>query len=329
METINWGIIGCGKVCEKKSGPAFYKINHSALTAVMRRDAAKAEDFAKRHGVPKYYTDAEQLINDPDINAIYVATPPYLHKKYAIMAMEAGKPVYVEKPMAMNYEECKEMITVSEKTGQKLFTAFYRRGLPYFLKVKSLLEEKAIGNILSVNVVYYEAPKETDAFPDKRTWHLTKEIAGDGYFYDLAPHTLDILDYLLGEITDATGYIQNLGHLYEVTDTVSAIFRFKSGAIGTGQWCFVTPKEAEQDSIEIIGDKGKICLSTFAFTPIQLISETKTELYEIAPPEHIQQPLIQTIVNELRGIGTCPSTGISGSRTSRVMDWIMKGTIYQ
>lgn len=290
----------------------------------MRRDAAKAEDFAKRHGVPKYYTDAEQLINDPDINAIYVATPPYLHKKYAIMAMEAGKPVYVEKPMAMNYEECKEMITVSEKTGQKLFTAFYRRGLPYFLKVKSLLEEKAIGNILSVNVVYYEAPKETDAFPDKRTWHLTKEIAGDGYFYDLAPHTLDILDYLLGEITDATGYIQNLGHLYEVTDTVSAIFRFKSGAIGTGQWCFVTPKEAEQDSIEIIGDKGKICLSTFAFTPIQLISETKTELYEIAPPEHIQQPLIQTIVNELRGIGTCPSTGISGSRTSRVMDWIMK-----
>ena len=152
MENINWGIIGCGDVCEKKSGPAFYKIKHSSLVAVMRRDEAKVKDFAQRHSVEKYYTEAEKLINDPDINAIYIATPPNMHKKYAIQAMEASKPVYVEKPMGMNYTECLEMIETSKITNQKLFVAFYRRALPYFLKVKTLLDENRIGQVLTVDI---------------------------------------------------------------------------------------------------------------------------------------------------------------------------------
>ncbi len=323
METINWGIIGAGDVCEKKSGPAFYKIEHSALVAIMRRNEAKAEDFAKRHNVPKYYTDAIDLISDPKVNAIYVATPPNTHKEYAVMAMKAGKPVYVEKPMAMNYSECLDMISISQETGQKLFAAFYRRGLPYFLKVKSLLEEQAIGDILTVSVRHYKTAADSDFNPAQHTWRIDKKIAGEGYFYDLAPHTFDILDFLLGEITEAKGYSQNLGKLYDVKDTISAIFKFKSGVLGAAQWCFVASEKSVEDTIEITGTKGKICFSTFAFTPIELTSEAKTENYDIPSPEHIQQPLIQTIVDELRGIGRCPSTGISGARTSRVMDWIL------
>ena len=323
MKTIHWGIIGAGDVCEVKSGPAFYKIENSALTAIMRRNEDKAKDFAQRHGVPKYYTDARELINDPEIDAIYVATPPNSHKDYAIMAMEAGKPVYVEKPMAMNYAECKMMIDVAERTKQKLFVAFYRRALPYFEKVKSLLEEQYIGDVLTVQVTHYVRAKESDRNPQNHTWRIDKKIAGEGYFYDLAPHTLDILDFLLGEIEEAQGYARNLGGLYDVKDTISAIFKFKSGILGTGQWCFVSSEHSLQDTIEIKGTKGMITFGTFDFSPIEIESDEKNGSFNFFRPEHIQQPLIQTIIDELRGVGECPSTGVSGARTSRVMDMIL------
>lgn len=323
MKTINWGIIGCGNVCEKKSGPSFYKIEHSNLVAVMRRDPDKVKDYSMRHKVDKYYTDADQLIADPQVNAVYIATPPNTHMQYAIKAMQAGKPVYVEKPMGMNSAECEEMIRTSETTNQKLFVAFYRRALPYFLKVKELLESGVIGNVLTVEVKQYRSPRVSNLTSSDHTWRVNKDIAGEGYFYDLASHTLDILDFLLGEITDAKGFSANLGQFYEVKDTISAILKFKSGVIGSGRWCFVTSAQTDVDSIIITGTKGEIRFSTFAFSPILLLSDTVSESFDIPSPEHIQQPLIQTIVDELRGVGKCPSTGVSGARTSRVMDLIL------
>ncbi len=306
MKTINWGIIGCGNVCEKKSGPSFYKIEHSNLVAVMRRDPDKVKDYAMRHKVDKYYTDADQLIADSQVDAVYIATPPNTHMQYAIKAMQAGKPVYVEKPMGMNSAECEEMIRTSETTNQKLFVAFYRRALPYFLKVKELLESGVIGNVLTVEVKQYRSPRVSDLTSSDHTWRVDKDIAGEGYFYDLAPHTLDILDFLLGEITDAKGFSANLGQFYEVKDTISAILKFKSGIIGSGRWCFVTSAQTDVDSIIITGTKGEIRFSTFAFSPILLLSDTVSESFDIPLPEHIQQPLIQTIVDELTGVGKCP-----------------------
>jgi predicted dehydrogenase len=325
MENIKWGIIGAGNVCEKKSGPAFYKIEHSSLEAVMRRNEGKAQDFAMRHNVKKYYADANQLINDSDVDAVYVATPPQSHKEYTIKALQAGKPVYVEKPMAMNYAECLEMVQAAEKAGQKLFVAYYRRALPYFQKVKELLESQAIGMPLTVDVKYLRSASEADKHAETQSWHVKRDIAGEGYFFDMAPHTLDILDFLLGEITEAKGFARNLGKLYEVADTVSATMIFSSGIIGTGQWCFVSSSQSEEDTVTITGTEGYIRFNTFAFRPIQLVNRNGEIFYETPQPEHIQQPLIQTIVDELRGVGICPSTGISGARTSKVMDWIVTG----
>ena len=323
MNKVKWGIIGCGEVCETKSGPAFYKIKNSELVAVMRRDEEKARDFAERHKVPKYYTDADKLIADPSVNAIYIATPPSTHKEYTIKALLAGKPVYVEKPMALNFKECLEMIQVANKTKQKLFVAFYRRALPYFLKIEELLNKKSIGEILNVDACYYCAPRATDADPAQQTWRINKQIAGGGYFFDMAPHTLDILDFLLGEIDTVKGYTKNLARLYPVEDTVSAILRFKSGVLGTGQWCFVTDKSAEQDIVRITGTKGYIEFSMFSFAPIKMENDTTSEVYEIERPEHIELPLIQTIVNDLRNWGVCPSNMDSAARTSRIMDIII------
>jgi len=323
METIRWGIIGVGDVCEKKSGPAFYKIEHSSLVAVMRRDGEKVRDYAIRHNVPNYYTNADELIHDPEVNAIYIATPPDSHKEYTIKALQAGKPVYVEKPMAMDYNECREMIAAAEENGQKLFVAYYRRALPYFRKVKELLQQEVIGKVLTVNVRYSRPPYESDLHQETHTWRVKRSVAGEGYFYDMAPHTLDILDYLLGEITEAKGFQMNRGGFYEVADTVSAIFTFESGVVGNGQWCFVSSSVSVEDSIIISGTMGEIRFNTFAFQPIELITPEGRMFCETPSPEHIQQPLIQTIVDELRGVGDCPSTGISGARTSRVMDWIL------
>ena len=213
MQKINWGIIGCGNVTELKSGPAFSKTDHSRLVAVMRRDGQKAADYARRHGVAKWYSDAAQLINDPEVNAVYVATPPDTHAAYAIAAMKAGKPVYVEKPMARNHQECKEMLRVSEETGMPLFVAYYRRSLPAFLKVKELVEDGVIGKPLTVNIRLHMAFGEKDQFADKQTWHIDPNIAGAGYFYDLASHQFDFLDFLFGPVTEVTGYRQEFSRI--------------------------------------------------------------------------------------------------------------------
>src|SRR4051812_47809361 len=115
MKKIKWGIIGCGDVTEIKSGPAFNKINNSELVAVMRRNADKAADYARRHGVPKWYSDAQELINDPGINAIYIATPPQSHEAYTVQSLQAGKPVYVEKPMATDSAAAARMLAMAKE----------------------------------------------------------------------------------------------------------------------------------------------------------------------------------------------------------------------
>ena len=139
MKQIRWGFIGCGEVTEKKSGPAFRDVEGSDIVAVMGRNAAKTRMYAERHKIPKWYTDASELIEDADVNAIYIATPPSSHATYAIMSMRAGKPVYVEKPLAASYDDCARINRVSEQTGVPCFVAYYRRYLPYFIKVMDIV----------------------------------------------------------------------------------------------------------------------------------------------------------------------------------------------
>ena len=323
MKQINWGIIGCGDVTEKKSGPAFNKVENSKLVAVMRRDAAKAADYAQRHGVPKWYDNADKLINDADVNAIYIATPPDSHAYYTLKAFEAGKPVYVEKPMAHSYLDCTKMLEGQKKTGLPLFVAYYRRRLPVFIKVKELIEAGAIGDIRLVNMQLYWPPQPDDYNRDNLPWRVIKSIAGAGYFYDLAAHQFDILDYILGTITQAKGIPHNQARLYEVEDVVSASFKFESGVIGSGTWCFTIDEINNRDTIEITGKTGRLVFSTFSSTIMQLITEHGVQKFDLPNPENIQFNLIQTIVDDLLGKGICPSTGISGARANKVMDSVL------
>ena len=149
---VKWGFIGCGEVTEKKSGPAFGKIEGSEVVAVMSRDRDKAKSYAERHGIRKYYSDAQSLVSDPEVTAVYIATPPSSHATFAIMAMKAGKPAYIEKPLAASYGDCLRVNRISELTGIPCFVAFYRRYLPYFEKVKQIVMGGEIGKILTVQI---------------------------------------------------------------------------------------------------------------------------------------------------------------------------------
>lgn len=325
MKTIKWGILGCGDVCEVKSGPAFYKCENSALQAVMRRDADKAADFAQRHNVPRFYTNADELIHDPEVDVVYIATPPGSHAELTIKALRAGKPVYVEKPMGCSYDECLSMIEAAKTNQQKLWVAYYRRSLPYFLKVKELLEQKSIGKLQTVRVEFFRPPLSSDKEKATHTWRVDKKTAGGGYFYDMASHTIDMLLFLLGHIKTANGVVGHVGGLYATEDTVSASLLFESGVVGSGLWCYVSSDLQTKDLIEITGDKGTIRFSTFDFTDIEWITHAGKETFNFPRPEHIQQFMIQNIVDELSGKEKCPSTGESGAETNRIIDQIFSG----
>jgi len=322
MKTIRWGIIGCGNVTEVKSGPGFQKANDSQLVAVMRRNGALAKDYAERHGVPKWYADANALINDPDVDAVYIATPPSSHKEHTLAVARAGKPVYVEKPMARSYAECVEMIEVCRSAGTPLFVAYYRRALPRFLKVKALIESGAIGEPRLVTVTLYQKPAPDELDPRTLPWRVVPEIAGGGKFLDLASHTLDLLAYYLGPIQSAHGVASNQGKLYRAEDLVTGTFVFESGAHGVGSWCFTAFRDYDMN--EIVGTRGKIAFSSFGVEPVVLTTADGVTEFAIAHPLHVHQPLIQAVVDELNGVGQCPSTGVTGARTSWVMDEMLK-----
>lgn len=323
MKQIGWGIVGCGDVCERKSAPAMYKLPGSRLAAVMRRDEAKLRDFAARHGVAHAYTSADELIADPGVDIVYVATPPGSHMEYAIRAMEAGKPVYVEKPMAVTYADCLKMNAVARRTGQRLYVAYYRRSLPYFLKVKELLDGGAIGTVIGAEIRFSRPPLAEDLDPAHRPWRLDPRQAGEGYFFDMACHTLDVMDFLLGPVADAHGTAVNRAGLYEAPDTVCASMRFASGVAASGLWQYAANPVSACDRIRIAGTGGHVDFSTFSFEPVELVTPAGTARFNLPAPRHIQMPMIESIVTELQGHGRCPSTGETAARTSRVMDMII------
>lgn len=324
MKILKWGFIGCGDVCERKSGPAFNLIEGSSVHAVMSRTAAKARSYAERHGVPHWYDDAQQLISDPDVNAIYVATPPSSHATFAIMAMKAGKPVYVEKPLAANYDDCARINYVSEQTGVPCFVAYYRRYLPYFQRVKDILDSNFIGTPVNVQIRFATPPRQLDyAHPENLPWRLQPDISGGGYFYDLAPHQIDLLQHFFGVILDARGICSNRGHLYTAEDSVSAVFRFENDLPGSGSWCFVGHESATADRVLVIGEKGSLSFSVFNYSPIVIHTSQGEERITVENPDYVQLPIIKNVCAHLQGLAVCSCTSMSATSTNWVLDRIL------
>ncbi len=307
MSTINWGIIGCGDVTEKKSGPAFNKIINSRLVAVMRRNAAKAADYANRHKVSKWYSDAAALMDDVEINSIYIATPPSSHLPYALTALDKGFNVYVEKPVTLNADEAQQMADKVKQTNGRLTVAHYRRAQPMFLFIKNLIDKGCIGDILSVEIKLSQSAAPALVANSEDNWRVNPEISGGGYFHDLAPHQLDLMLFYFGEPEHYSGHSLNRSGLYAADDRVSGNIIFKNKVDLNGSWRFDADDSEVMDNCEIIGTNGSINFAFFGHT-VNWKNEDEDKSIVFPPLQHVQQPMIEKIVEYFndKGPNPCP-----------------------
>lgn len=318
---MNWGFIGCGSVTEIKSGPAYQQTEGFNVVAIMRRNEEKLNDYAKRHNISKTFTDADALINDPEIDAIYIATPPDTHKYYALKIAAAGKPCCIEKPLSPSYSESLEIEKAFKEKGLPLFVAYYRRSLPRFLKVKDWLDNKLIGEIRHINSHLSKPPSLID-IKKENNWRTEVNIAPAGYFDDLASHGLDLFTYFLGDIETAKGISLNQQGLYTAKDAVTASWLHKNGVTGSGTWNFGCNDHI--DKTTIYGSSGTIEFSVFHENPIVLKSDTKNEELTIENPKHIQQFHVENMRNYFNdNTQIHPSTGKTALHTSWVMAKIL------
>jgi predicted dehydrogenase len=319
--TIQWGMIGCGDVTEVKSGPAFSKVANSKLVAVMSRNPERAADYAKRHQVGKWYDNAQALIDDPEVNAIYIATPPLSHEELTLAALKAGKPVYVEKPMSVDARVAKNMQQAALASGKKLTVAHYRRQQPVFKKIKSLIDENVIGDIKYVNLQFLTPALTAEDLEDPKTkWRVDPVVSGGGLFHDLAPHQLDLMLYFFGPVEHASGIATNHGGIYPADDFVSGLIKFENKVMFNGIWCFTATEDQKRDSCEIIGSNGSISFAVFGKPTIELVVEGKRETISFEPLQHVQQPMIEATVQFFLDEGPNPCSVEEGVEVMSVID---------
>ncbi len=305
MKKINWGILGCGDVTEVKSGPAFNKVANSNIEAVMRRNADKAKDYAERHHIGKWYSDANDLINDENINAIYIATPPAPHKDYAIQSLKKGKDVYIEKPVTLTVAECEELISAQQDATGKVTVAHYRRALPLFMKVKKLVEEGSIGEIRMIDLKLFQRPGSDKIAKTEENWRVNPAISGGGLFYDLAPHQLDILIHIFGEPVRYYGFSKNQSQLNEVADLTAGQILFQKDILFNGVWCFNSHPDNEAERCQIIGSRGRMEFAFFGHT-LELMVDGKSKHFSFDAPQHVQQNMIERTVSYFSDEGENP-----------------------
>ena len=317
--TIKWGILGAGDVCEVKSGPAFHKADHSELAAVMRRDGAKAKDFAARHGVAKWYESVGDLLNDDDIDAIYIATPPRYHLEHCLAALDAGKHVYLEKPMGMNATECIKIIEAEKTSRGKIAIAHYRRALPAFKKIGEIITDGTIGDVRFADVSFY-LPEQNTMVPEHAgNWRVNPEISGGGLFHDLSPHLFDLLLVYFGTPLSYEGFSLRQNPASTADDFVQGSIVFKDYIIFRGCWCFTVGAAATSELLTITGNKGKVSC-TFFGEEVRLDTDAGEEVIEFTNPPNIQLPMIQEVTNYFLGKRDCPCSTQDGLQVMELID---------
>ena len=331
MKTVRWGMIGCGEVARTKSGPALFRASGSSLVAVADRHLDRAQAFAREHGIERAHDEVEALLTADDLDVLYVATMTESHHDLVLRCAAAGKSVLVEKPMAMSHAQCLAMTQACRAAGVRLWVAYYRRALPRFLKVRDLVADGAIGEVRMVVTRHFQRiPSPEEMRGPFWGWRLDPKRSGGGIFFEAVGHTLDILDFILGPVAAVRAFAANQAGAYPPEDVVAASFRYASGAHGSGAWCFSA--DCDDEGNEIVGSKGRITFSTFPPlappagrppVPIRLIRGDSVEEFPIADPPYTHQPLVQTIVDEINGIGTCPSSPESAMRTARVIEDVL------
>ncbi|MEJ2057908.1 MAG: Gfo/Idh/MocA family oxidoreductase [Desulfofustis sp.] len=318
-KTIRWGILGAGDVCEVKSGPAFQKAKNSELVAVMRRDSEKAADFARRHGVKKWYDSVDDLLLDPEIDAIYIASPPRFHLEHCLAALAAGKHVYLEKPMAMNSAQCEKIIEAEVKSPGSVVVAHYRRALPAFNRIGEIIKSGQIGEVRLAEVNFY-LPEENTLIPDSgANWRLNPEISGGGLFHDLSPHLLDLLLVYFGRPLRYDGFASRLNQSAPADDFVQGTILFENNVIFRGCWCFSVAPCAVSERLVITGNRGVVSAPFFG-DEVRLCSDDEDTVIAFANPPNIQLPMVEAVTSYFLGQGECPCPPADGLQVMEIID---------
>jgi predicted dehydrogenase len=319
MEKIRWGFIGAGDVVETKSGAAFDIPDKSEIYAICRRDLDKAKSSAEKFGANKYYDGVDNLLADDSVDAVYIATPPGLHLKQAQKCCAAGKPTYIEKPLARNYDEARQIVEMYAQAKVPLFVAHYRRALPRFIKIKSLLTEQTIGEITEVDFHIDRRFKAEDA----NLWRYNISLSGGGKFYDIAPHSIDILVYLLGDFAEINSFATNHYAAYKAEDVVVMNFKSVGGILGSAN--FNSISLWKEDKCVIYGTEGRLTFSMHDDDTIKIETAGKTEKISLPDPPLIQAKMVAEVVEELRtGQRQHTCHGDDALETYRIMDEALK-----
>jgi predicted dehydrogenase len=295
MKVVGWGLIGAGDIARKRIAPALSDLQNCEFVSVSRSRADLAEEFANEFDARKWFADWRDLVCDEEIDAVYIATPVFLHAEQAIAAAEAGKHILCEKPMALSVMECDEMISTCRANDVKLGIAYYRRFYPVITRVKEIIALGEIGivSVAQINAFEYFDPSIEDA----RHWLLEKTKSGGGPMIDFGCHRLEILHNLFGPVRRIKSIVSDYVFDREVEDTAIASLQFENGVCAT---VTVTHAAAEQqDSLDIYGTQGSIhipVLNSGEIT-IKIGSEVHKELHPTATNFH--EPLIEDFANSV------------------------------
>lgn len=293
MKKLKWGLIGAGDIARKRIAPALNEIDNCEFVSVSSSRVDSAKEFVKEFGAKKWFADWRELVADNEIDAVYIATPVFLHKEQTILAAENGKHILCEKPMAMNAKECDEMIAACRANGVKLGVAYYRPFYPLIEKVKQILGSNEIGNSIVAQINSFEYFNPTSEHP--RFWLVEKEKSGGGPMMDFGCHRLEVLTNLFGKITEIKTVLGKAAFDRETEDTAIANMRFKSGTFAN---LTVTHAALEpQDTLVVFGTKGSIHIPVLNSGEIRIKTENgeRTELH--APHKNVHQPLIEDFTN--------------------------------
>jgi len=293
MNKLAWGLIGCGDIARKRIAPALRDLENCEFIAVSRERADLARSFAEEFGAQKAYQSWTDLISDDAIGAVYIATPVHLHATQAIAAIEAGKHVLCEKPMAMSVAECDQMIAAAHQNQVRLGVAYYRHFYPVVGRTKQLIASGEIGRPVIAQINAFEF---FDPAPDHaRAWLLRKDRSGGGPMFDFGCHRIEVLMNLFGPVAEVTAQTANVVFEREVEDTATALFRFESGACAT--LCVTHAARTAQDTLDIFGTRGSIHISNLNQGAMRILSGDEERREDHPPPPNLHEPLIRDFVN--------------------------------
>ena len=290
---FGWGLIGCGDIARKRVAPAIAELEGCELVAVSRQRAQLAQAFAEEFNATRHYTAWRDLLNDPQITAVYIATPVDLHAEQTIAAAEAGKHVLCEKPMGLNVSECVSMMAAARAHNVKLGVAYYRRFYPAIARAKQIIARGMIGRPVLAQVNAFEYFDPAPNHP--RAWLLNKIRSGGGPMFDFGCHRIEMLLNLFGPISKICALTANVVHDREVEDTASALFQFVNGGCAV---LSVTHAAAEpQDTLEIFGSRGSIHIADLNRGVMRVVTSHGEVAETLAPDANLHAPMIRDFVD--------------------------------